>query len=360
MGPGPSDMDDSVYKALSRPIIGHLDPEFVKLMDEIKENLRYAFQTENSLTFPVSAPGSAGMESCFVNLLEPGDEVLICSNGVFGNRMLENAERVGAKPTVLEFDWGKPVDPEVVAKALKKKPKIKVVAFVHAETSTGVQSDAKEICKVIREHDALSIMDCVTSLGGTPVLIDEWGVDAAYSGTQKCLSCVPGLSPVTFSERAIERIKKRKTKVQSWFLDLNLVMDYWNSDGKRSYHHTAPVNSLYALHHSLVLLKGEGLENSWKRHQENHGYLRDALIDMDFEYLVEEKYRLPQLNAVYVPGPQPESELRSILLNEYSIEVGGGLGDFAGKIWRIGLMGCSSRKSKIDQLLVALRTKLKR
>ena len=359
MGPGPSDMDSSIYKALSQPIIGHLDPEFIKLMDEIKENLRYLYQTKNSLTFPVSAPGSAGMETCFVNLVEPGDEVLICINGVFGKRMLENTERVGGKATVIEFEWGKPVDPQTVDEALKKNPNIKVMGFVHAETSTGVQSDASAICKIAREHNVLTIMDCVTSLGGTPVLIDEWGVDSAYSGTQKCLSCVPGLSPVTFNDRAIEKIKSRKNKVQSWFLDLNLVMDYWDSKAKRSYHHTAPINSLYALHQSLALIKGEGLENSWKRHQENHEYLRDGLLELGFEYLVEEKYRLPQLNAVFVPGSQSEADLRALLLKEYNIEVGGGLGDFAGKIWRIGLMGSSSKKDKIDRLLVALRSRLK-
>lgn len=242
MGPGPSDVPQRILDAMARPTIGHLDPAFQEMMEEIKVLLRYAYQTENPLTFPVSAPGSAGMEMCFVNLVEPGDEVIVCVNGVFGGRMLENVRRCGGVPVVVEDEWGRPVDTAKVEQAFSEHPGAKVLAFVHAETSTGAQSDAAALAKLAHRHGALTIMDCVTSLGGTPVLIDEWGIDAAYSGSQKCLSCTPGLSPVTFSERAIARVKARKTPVQSWFLDLNLVLGYWRAEGRRTYHHTAPIN----------------------------------------------------------------------------------------------------------------------
>lgn len=355
MGPGPSDMHPRVYQALSRHIIGHLDPEFVRMMDQTKALAQYAFQTENELTMIVSGPGSAGMETCFVNLLEPGDKAIVCRNGVFGGRMKENVERCGATAVMVEDKWGRPVDPEKVEAALKEHPDAKVVAFVHAETSTGVRSDAETICRLAREYDCLSIVDAVTSLGGIPVLVDEWGVDAIYSGSQKCLSCTPGLSPVSFSERAVARIRNRKTKVQSWFLDLTLVMQYWgDGGGKRSYHHTAPINALYAMHESLRLLQEEGLEARWQRHRHTHEQLRDDLTNLGFSYLVEETYRLPQLNAVFLPEDKKEAPLRQRLLEDYNIEVGGGLGDFAGKIWRIGLMGESCTSRHVKKLVDAL------
>ena len=345
MGPGPSDVHPRVLAAMARPTIGHLDPEFVRLMDDIKRLLQYVMQTENQLTIPVSAPGSAGMETCFINLVEPGDKVIVCRNGVFGGRMKENVERAGGVAVMVEDEWGKPVDPDKLADALKANPDARLVAFVHAETSTGVQSDAQTLVKLAREHDCLTIVDAVTSLAGTPVKVDEWGIDALYSGTQKCLSCTPGLSPVTFSQRAIDRIKARKHPVQSWFLDLNLVMGYWGASARRAYHHTAPVNALYGLHEALVMVAEEGLEDAWARHRFYHTQLRAGIEAMGLSFLVEEQYRLPQLNAVTVPEGVDEAAVRQRLLSQYNLEIGAGLGDLAGKVWRIGLMGhaCNNR-----------------
>lgn len=355
MGPGPSDVSPRVLTALSKPTIGHLDPEFVSLMDKIKDLLQYAFQTKNKLTIPVSAPGSAGMETCFVNLIEPGDKVLVAINGVFGKRMLENVERCRGEAIVIEDEWGAPVDPQKAQDAFNKHPDIKVFGFVHAETSTGALSDAKTLAKIAQENDALTIVDTVTSLAGSPLYVDEWGLDAVYSGSQKCLSCIPGISPVTISDKAVEIIKNRKSKVQSWFLDLNLVMGYWGSDSKRSYHHTAPVNSMYALYESLLMLKEEGLENSWKRHMDNHLILKKELEAFGFSYLVDEKYRLPQLNAVKLPSFIDDAKARAYALKEHNLEIGGGLGDLAGKIWRVGLMGQSSSQKNIDLLVKVLK-----
>ncbi|VAW74492.1 Serine--pyruvate aminotransferase / L-alanine:glyoxylate aminotransferase [hydrothermal vent metagenome] len=354
MGPGPSDVNPRVLEAMSRPTIGHLDPLFVALMDDMKELLRYAFQTDHELTMPVSAPGSAGMETCFVNLVEPGDKVLVCQNGVFGGRMKENVERCGATPVMVEDEWGKPVDPGKVEEALKANPDIRLVAFVHAETSTGAISDAKTLAEIAHRHDCLIIADCVTSLGGSPLKVSEWGLDAVYSGTQKCLSCTPGLSPVTFSEAAVERIKNRKTTVQSWFMDLNLVLGYWGGGAKRAYHHTAPINALYGLHESLVILKEEGIENACQRHQYNHNALRAGVEAMGLSFVVDEASRLPQLNSVTIPEGVDEAVVRSRLLNEYSLEIGAGLGPLAGKIWRIGLMGFASNQKNVLLCLGAL------
>jgi alanine-glyoxylate transaminase/serine-glyoxylate transaminase/serine-pyruvate transaminase len=354
MGPGPSDVYPRVLEAMSRPTVGHLDPVFVGMMDELKERLRYAFRTRNALTMPVSAPGSAGMEMAFVNLVEPGDTVIVCQNGVFGGRMKENVERCGGTAVMVEDAWGEPVDPHKVEAALKAHPEAKLLAFVHAETSTGAQSDAKLLAELAHRHGCLIIADTVTSLGGTPVLVDEWQLDAVYSGTQKCLSCVPGLSPVTFTERALERIRTRKSKVQSWFLDLNLVLGYWAGDGKRTYHHTAPVNTLYALHEALVILQEEGIENAWARHRRHHDALRAGMEAMGLSFVVKPDARLPQLNAIRVPDGVDEAAVRARLLNDYSLEIGAGLGAMAGKIWRIGLMGYAANRKNVLFCLGAL------
>ena len=358
MGPGPSDVHPRVLAAMAKPTIGHLDPVFVAMMDELKVLLQYVFQTRNELTIPVSAPGSAGMETCFVNLVEPGDKVIVCQNGVFGGRMKENVERCGAIPVMVEDAWGTEVNPDKLEDALKANPDTKVVAFVHAETSTGVQSDAKTLVEIAHKYGCLTIVDAVTSLGGTPVLVDEWGIDAIYSGSQKCLSCTPGLSPVSFSERAIERIKSRKHKVQSWFLDLNLVMGYWGGSTKRAYHHTAPINPLYALHEALTMVREEGLENAWARHRRMHEALKAGLEAMGLGLIVKPDVRLPQLNAVQVPEGVDEAAVRKRLLADYNLEIGAGLGALAGKVWRIGLMGYAANVNNVILCLSALESVL--
>lgn len=354
MGPGPSDVYPRITEALSRPTIGHLDPLFVQLMDEIKALLQFAFQTNNELTLPVSAPGSAGMEACFVNLIEPGDSVIILQNGVFGMRMKENVERMGAIAIVQEYAWGTAIDVEKASELVKNNPDAKALAFVHAETSTGVLSDAGALCKLATEHDMLSIVDTVTGLAGIEVAVDAWTADAVYSGTQKCLSCVPGLSPVTFSKKAQNVIKSRTTPVQSWFLDMNLIMGYWGEGAQRAYHHTAPINALYALHEALLILQEEGLQASWDRHQHNHLALRAGLESMGLALIVEEQSRLPQLNTVSIPERIDEARVRKELLGNYDLEIGAGLGQLAGKVWRIGLMGCSSNPTNVRLCLNAL------
>lgn len=354
MGPGPSDVNPRVTAAMGAATIGHLDPMFVTLMDEIKQLLQYAFKTKNRLTIPVSAPGSAGMESCFVNLLEPGDKAIVCQNGVFGGRMKENVERCGATAIMVQDAWGDAVDPQKVEDALKANPDAKLLAFVHAETSTGACSDAELLTSLAHKYGALSLVDSVTGLGGVELDVDGWGIDAIYSGTQKCLSCPPGLSPVSFGERAVEVITKRKTKVQSWFLDMGLVMAYWAGDGARTYHHTAPVNSMYGLHEALVILKEEGLENSWARHAFHHNALAAGVEAMGLKFVVRKEARLPQLNSITVPEGVKEAEVRARLLKEYNLEIGAGLGALAGKVWRIGLMGESANKTNVLLCLGAL------
>lgn len=355
MGPGPADVHPRILQAMARPTIGHLDPAFIGMMDEIKEALKYAFQTENELTMPVSAPGSAGMETCFANLVEPGDKVIVCINGVFGNRMKENVVRFGGEAIVVEDNWGEAVSADKLEEALKANPDTKIVAFVHAETSTGAQSDAKTLCKIAHDHDCITIVDAVTSLGGSELRVDEWEIDAIYSGTQKCLSAMPGISPISFGERAINKLSNRKSPVSSWFLDLNLVMAYWGNGAKRAYHHTAPVNTLYGLHESLVMLTEEGLENAWTRHTNNHEYLKTGLESLGMDFVVKEGDRLPQLNTVWIPEGIDDATVRSTLLNDYNLEIGAGLGVLAGKVWRIGLMGFSSRKENIILCTSALK-----
>ena len=354
MGPGPSDVSKRVLDAMARPTIGHLDPEFISMMDEIKKLLQYAFITKNELTFAVSAPGMAGMECSFANLVEEGDKVIICKNGFFGERMKENVERFGGVPIMVDDEWGKKIDLNKVEEALKNHQDAKIVAFVHAETSTGVMSDPKALTKLAHDHECLSIVDTVTGLAGVPLKVDEWEIDAIYSGTQKCLSASPGLSPISFSNAAKEKIKNRKTKVKSWFLDLNLIMSYWEGEGGRSYHHTAPINALYGLHEALLILKEIGIENSWKKHMDNHLLLRKGLEDLGIDYLVNENDRLPQLNSIYIPDGVDDLESRKKLLNNFNLEIGAGLGALAGKIWRIGLMGQSSNKKNIDHCLESI------
>jgi len=339
-GPGPTNVPGSVLEALSQPTIGHLDPLFLALMDDAGERLRQCFLTDNPLTFVLSAPGSIGMETSFVNLIEAGEKVVICINGVFGGRMREICERLGAEVVPLEFEWGTPVGPEVVDQALKKHGDAVAVGFVHAETSTGVRSDAKAIAAVAKQHGCLTIADCVTSLGGVELRIDEWGLDVAYSGSQKCLSCVPGLSPITFSSAAVEKIKSRKSKVPSWFCDVTLLMSYYESGEKtRAYHHTAPVNSLFAINEALRLVVEETLVERWARHTAAAERLYAKLESAGLELIVDAANRLAPLTLVRIPEGVDDAGVRSRLLNERNIELGGGLGKFAGKAWRIGLMG---------------------
>jgi len=353
MGPGPTEIHPRVLTTMSQPAIGYLDPVFVEMMEELKSLLRYVYQTKNPLTFPLSGPGSVGMEFCFVNLVAPGDKVLVCRNGVFGGRMLENVIRCGGTPIVVEDNWGEPVDPQKVEDALKKNKGVSVVSFVHAETSTGAQSDAKELTRIAHKHGALVIVDAVTSLAGTPVRVDEWELDAIYSASQKCLSCTPGLSPVSFSERVVEHVKKRKDKIHSWFMDMNLLLGYWNA-GARTYHHTAPTNSLFALHEALLLIREEGLDNCWARHQRHHVALKAGLEAMGLKFLVKEEYQLPQMNAVLCPEGVDEAQVRTRLLTEFGLEIGAGLGPLKGKIWRFGLMGYSCRPDNVMLCLSAL------
>jgi len=353
MGPGPTEIHPRVLTTMSQPAIGYLDPIFVEMMEELKSLLRYVYQTKNPLTFPISGPGSVGMEYCFVNMVAPGDKVIVCQNGVFGGRMLENVIRCGGVPVLVEDAWGEPVDPQKLEDALKKNKDAKVVAFVHAETSTGAQSDAKLLTQIAHKYGALVIVDAVTSLAGTPVRVDEWEIDAIYSASQKCLSCTPGLSPVSFSERVVERVKARKDKIRSWFMDMNLLLGYWNA-GARTYHHTAPTNSLFALHEALLLIREEGLENAWARATRHHLALKAGLEAMGLKFLVKEQYQLPQMNAVRCAEGVNEEEVRKRLLSEFGLEIGAGLGPLKGKIWRFGLMGYSCRADNVMLCLSAL------
>jgi alanine-glyoxylate transaminase / serine-glyoxylate transaminase / serine-pyruvate transaminase len=358
MGPGPSDVSERVLNALSRPTIGHLDPVFVSFMDELKELLRFAFRTKNELTFPVSGPGTAGMETCVMNLVEPGDTVIIAVNGVFGGRLVDMVTRVGGTAVGVKDAWGHPVDPAKIEAALKQHPEAKLVAFVHGETSTGARSDVERLVKITHAHGALALVDAVTTLGGSPLEVDAWEIDAAYSGSQKCLSAPPGLSPVTFGPNAIKKIESRRAPVPSWFLDLRLVMAYWGGGAKRTYHHTAPVNALYGLHEALLILKEEGLEHAWERHQKHHLALAKGLETLGLNLFVEEAARLPQLNAVSVPAGVDEALVRKRLLDDHRVEIGAAYGELAGKIWRVGLMGHSARVENVVYFLESLETVL--
>lgn len=358
MGPGPSDVSPRVLAAMARPTIGHLDPAFIGMMDEIKQLLQFALRTNNELTMPVSAPGSAGMEACFVNLVEPGDKVVVCQNGVFGGRMKENVERFGGIALMVEDEWGTAVSLDKVRALMEQHDDIKLLAFVHAETSTGVRSDAEALCRLARDYGCLTIVDAVTSLGGIELEVDLWGIDAIYSGTQKCLSAPPGISPVSFSERALEKVRQRESRVPSWFLDKKLVMGYWGGGQKRAYHHTAPVNALYGLHESLVMLQEEGIKQAWERHQYHHQALRAGLETMGLHFTVDASVRLPQLNSVAVPTGVDEARVRSLLLERYGLEIGAGLGVLAGKVWRIGLMGSSCTRRHVMVCIDALENTL--
>jgi alanine-glyoxylate transaminase/serine-glyoxylate transaminase/serine-pyruvate transaminase len=358
MGPGPSDVPQRVLDAMARPTIGHLDPAFVALMDDIKDLLRRAFKTRNAVTFPISGPGSVGMEACFVNLVEPGDTVIVCRNGVFGGRMKENVERCGGTAVVIDDPWTRAVDPQRVEDAFKANPQARLLAFVMAETSTGALSDAKTLTEIAHRHGALVIVDAVTALGGVELDVDAWNIDAVYSGTQKCLSCPPGLAPVSFNERALAKVQARKTPVQSWFLDLNLVLGYWAGEGRRSYHHTAPINALYGLHEALVMLHEEGLEAAWARHALHHQALRAGVAALGLELLGVNGERLPQLNVIGIPAGVDDARVRQTLLKDFDLEIGAGLGELAGKAWRVGLMGQSASRRHVLTCLVALASAL--
>lgn len=357
MGPGPSLVHPRVLHALAAPTVGHLDPVFLRLMDELQDLLRALFRTRNELTFAVSGTGSAGMEACLQNALEPGDRVVIARHGVFGGRMADIAARLGCDVTTVEVPFGEAIDPARVRDAIAGK-RTKLVGVVHAETSTGVRQEIQAIADAAHEVDALCLMDCVTSLGGIPVEVDGWGVDLAFSGTQKCLSCPPGLSPVTFSERAVSVLRARQTKVASWYLDASMLLRYWG--GERLYHHTAPINMLYALREALLVLFEEGLEHVFARHLLHHRALTAGVSAMGLELAVAPEHRLPQLNPVRVPEGVDEAAVRRALLDQYNIEIGAGLGPLKGKVWRVGLMGHTARREHVVTFLGAFEEVLAR
>ncbi len=353
LGPGPSNPYPEAVAALSRPLLGHMDPEFIRILDETMARLRTVFRTANPLTLPMSGTGSAGMETCFVNLLEPGDTAIVGTNGVFGDRMCEVARRCGAEVVRIEAEWGTPLPPEQLLDAQRAHPHARLLAVVHAETSTGVENDVAPLA-ALRDTDTFFVLDTVTSLGGIPVEVDEWAVDATYSGTQKCLGVPPGLAPVSFSPRAVERLQGRTVPVQSWYLDLSLIASYV-SGSARVYHHTAPVSMVFALHAALGAVLDEGLEAAWARHRAVGQRLQRELPELGFRLVVDDGHRLPELTTAWLPDGADDAFLRTALLETYGIEVGGGLGAFAGKAWRIGLMGHSARQRSVTTLLGALR-----
>jgi len=357
LGPGPSPIDPRILQAFTRPTLGHLDPVFLKLMDEVRGMLKQVFRTQNELTFPVSGTGTAGMEACLVNVIEPGDEVVVCVQGYFGARMADIAGRAGGKVDVVNAKWGEGFTPDQVEPHLKGK-NVKVLCIVQAETSTGYNQSVKEFAELAHKYGALIVVDAVTSTGGIPLEVDGWGIDAIYTGTQKCLGGPPGLAPISLSPRAVEKLDQRKTKVQSWYLDMSLVRKYWGAD--RAYHHTAPINNIYGLHESLRIVLEEGLEARWKRHQDAHDRFAKGAAALGLDFQVAAGQRLPQLNAVKIPAGFEDKPGRKELLEKHGIEIGGGLGDLAGKVWRIGLMGYGARPEIVDQVLVALKALLKK
>ncbi len=356
MGPGPSNVPSRILQAMAAPCIGHMDPYFLSIMNEVQQLLRHLFQTDNSLTIPVSGTGSAGMETCLINLVEPGDEVVVCVNGVFGTRMADIVNRIGGKLIRVDAGWGNTIDPEAVEKAVAgHNPK--VVAVVHGETSTGVCQPLEDLSNITHNAGALFLVDTVTSLGGMEVNLDRIKIDAAFSGTQKCISCPPGLSPISLSSEAIKVIENRKKTVISWYFDLSMVKDYWGE--KRKYHHTAPINMIYGFREALRIISEEGLENRFQRHLLNHRALVAGLERMGFSMFVPETERLPMLNAICIPDGMDDIKIRKTFLNDFGIEIGGGLGELAGKIWRVGLMGHTSRRKNVLLFLSALETILK-
>ncbi|MBP1685564.1 MAG: alanine-glyoxylate aminotransferase apoenzyme [Deltaproteobacteria bacterium] len=358
LGPGPSNVHPRVLRAMSTPLVGHLDPAFLRIMDATRRLLQFVFQTRNELTIPISATGSAGMEACLVNLLEPGDEAVVCVNGVFGTRMADIVERCGATLVRAEAPWGRVIDPADVAAALRQCRRPKLVAIVHAETSTGVWQPLEELAPLVHAAGALLVVDAVTSLGGCPVHVDEWGIDACYSGTQKCLSCPPGLAPITFSPRAAEVLRTRRSKVVSWYLDLTMIQKYWGAE--RVYHHTAPISMNYALYEALRLIEEEGLELRWARHEQNHRALKAGLAAIGLGIAAQEQHQLWMLNSVTIPAGVEDARVRTALLEEFGIEIGGGLGPLKGQTWRIGLMGESSQAANVLLVLSALERVLPR
>lgn len=356
LGPGPSNVHPRVLRALSTPLVGHLDPAFIGLMEETKTLLRQVFQTDNALTLPISGTGSAGMETCFVNLVEPGDEVVVGVNGVFGTRMADVVERCGGTPVVIETAWGRVFTPDDVRAGLARCTRPKLVALVHAETSTGAWQPLDGMAQVVHDAGALLLVDAVTSLAGCPLQIDAWGIDACYSGTQKCLSCPPGLSPVTFGPAAQDAMRKRRHKVQSWYLDLSMLEKYWGAE--RVYHHTAPISMNYALREALRLVCEEGLDARYRRHERNHRALAAGLAALGMGFAAQDGHRLWMLNSVTIPDGVDDRSVRRQLLETYGIEIGAGLGAFAGKVWRIGLMGESSTRANVELVLDALESVL--
>lgn len=357
MGPGPSDVHPRVLRAMTTPLLGHLDPEFLKIMNETKDLLKVVFQTENRVTIPMSGTGSAGMETVFVNLVEQGDKVIIGVNGLFGQRMVDVAERCGATVVQVPAPWGEIIEPLAIEEALKANPGTKLVGVVHAETSTGVMQPLKELSEIVHEHNALFVCDMVTSIGGVPTEIDRNDIDAAYSGTQKCLSAPPGLAPVTFNHRALEVMANRKSKVQSWYLDLSMIQNYWNDE--RFYHHTAPITMVYSLREALRIIVEEGLENVYARHLQFGTALQEGLEAMGLKLLVKKEHRLPQLTSILIPEGVSDFEVRKQLLSKYGLEIGGGLGELKGKVWRVGLMGYNATQTNVTQFLAALEDVLR-
>lgn len=355
LGPGPSNVPERVVKALSNHIVGHLDPFFVEVMDETQELLRYAFQTRNEITIPISGTGSAGMESAIVNIVEENDKVVVGVNGFFGERMCEMVTRCGGKPIPVKARWGQPIGPEAIEEALEKRD-VKAIALVHAETSTGVLQPLSEISRLARKYQALLIVDTVTSLTGCEVKVDDMSIDVCYSGTQKCLNCPPGLAPITFSPKAMAAINNRKTKVRSWYLDITLLSQYW--DEGRIYHHTAPISMVYALREALRIAQEEGLEKRWARHKATSRKFVQTMEEMGLNMLVDEEYRLPSLNTILVPAGKDDMAVRSTLLKDFNIEIGGGLGELKGKIWRVGLMGINSTEETVRKFAKALKKSL--